>query len=1451
VDWSRFNLHGDAPTRAFETFTGILFERWCQREYSSSLEQTIFVNGSGGDGGVEAYTILNNGDLVGLQAKWFTDPLQDSQINQIKSSLNTAAEVRPKLTRYIVTIPKDLSDVRRKGKTVTTERDRWNNFIQEANQEHAHITIDLWDETKLTELLAELGSEGLTRYWFESSVIDLKSLQLKFQQAQYGWLSNRYYPSQHQYGQIQDNLQLRLNGTIHFYEEWLREAKRILAVFKKSLGNIQRLDRYPKVRKDPNSSIILVLVEEFFTKAIVEQEEIIRLLSISHSFPISFNIQPLDYNDYRSSFYDLFDLLSREETNSEERINSTEKVADQIQEAIESFNSRRITLRRFQKLSYPVIYSGEAGIGKTHALANTVQKHLKRGKPAILIRARDVNLKDSWDKIIADAVGEPSWNLQQICDALVATAVQSEVRAASNKLSPVRVLIAIDGLDESVRAIEWAEKIGEITPIAKQYPRILFAFSLRESLLDRFRTHFIDLDLDNVYIRDSDAPIDEIFKSYCKLNQIQCPALVRWALRTPFAIQIFAELYKGQKIDLVILEDFSLVKLIDRKITKIEEEFRSKNNIHIETIPLRNCLRAITKSCLNQAKGIPEDEVLTIIENAQTPSGIFSRSQLLNILNQCSDRGLLLKQARYDREDPLTGETYTWQLTNQNITDFLLAYEAFQLVKSDPDQYLDLPPYLEKHPEAIVLAIHLLSEKGFNFYKSKLWSNSIQNTRRESIQLTVLSTIPVNYSATYQQWVQDLFVRDMPTCQEVLRRLVEPCLRLSNHPYGAKFVHEILLPLKVANRDLFWSGPYYIPHNHGAKWEGTVRNPVLETLGLADDDKWDSAPLLLAWATTTVNNGNRRRIRSSIAQWGHNKPSELLKLIEKALETNDPQMREDIMLSTYGAACLVRPDETWLDLCNWIVDFFFKPNSIGDARNAVVRHCATSIIMRCSICGVSIPEQQQNYVNNFTIDSNKLLQIDRDAALNVRDHGGYPPIDDDLAWYVVPNAVETFFNSIKDFIFNPKPHTSAQAFIKKYAKSYNLPDLNPRQFTFGFIREYINRLGWSEDIFYGSPNGGKDGEILGADIAILRKHHQASHGERSVVSTFAEKYVWIATHELIGILVTCLPAYDDSDRPFDLPVSLSLLVEINNPATDLRQPELDEDDLIIPFPDLSPDAPLLSELQIDRSNEWVEKAPLPTIESLIQIDPSGLPEYAKRYEWLALQSFANFTNDDSQSISALWTSCFTISKLRLSTLRNGVIDKNTWWDIHKFKGGIRSAEFYQDPSEVVWAKWIQDIECDRDLIIQDISGKNRKIAAKATSCKFHWQNSEAEVEEWIPTSNLCQHLKIVDFQNGRFINDAGDIVCLSLKQDTKENSFHTLVIRKDIMDEYLKKNKLAIVWGVRIFREPSSTFAMLSEQGQRMFRDYKSIVIRSKTGLETIHHNDVIQAWGAKEIDVD
>jgi hypothetical protein len=61
------------------------------------------------------------------------------------------------------------------------------------------------------------------------------------------------------------------------------------------------------------------------------------------------------------------------------------------------------------------------------------------------------------------------------------------------------------------------------------------------------------------------------------------------------------------------------------------------------------------------------------------------------------------------------------------------------------------------------------------------------------------------------------------------------------------------------------------------------------------------------------------------------------------------------------------------------------------------------------------------------------------------------------------------------------------------------------------------------------------------------------------------------------------------------------------------------------------------------------------------------------------------------------------------------------------------------------------------------------------------------------------------------------------------------------MEEYLKQNKLKVVWGMWLFREPSTPLAILSEREKRMSRHYKAIVTKSKAGLKVINNLDVIE----------
>lgn len=89
MNWERFQTYGQSSEKSFEMLCNQLFD-WCKEECKDTLAPFVIVNGAGGDGGVESYAVLKDGSIIGLQAKWFRTSIQNSQINQIKGSIETA-----------------------------------------------------------------------------------------------------------------------------------------------------------------------------------------------------------------------------------------------------------------------------------------------------------------------------------------------------------------------------------------------------------------------------------------------------------------------------------------------------------------------------------------------------------------------------------------------------------------------------------------------------------------------------------------------------------------------------------------------------------------------------------------------------------------------------------------------------------------------------------------------------------------------------------------------------------------------------------------------------------------------------------------------------------------------------------------------------------------------------------------------------------------------------------------------------------------------------------------------------------------------------------------------------------------------------------------------------------------------------------------------------------------
>lgn len=202
MNWAKFHTHDDSPTKAFEVLCNQLFENWCRQEYADTLLSFCVVNGAGGDGGVESYATLENGDIIGVQAKWFPSCIEAGQINQIRNSIRTAMKNRPRIAKYIVCVPRDLASITGKTKKDNTESNRWESMKQTIHEEFPTLSIDLWNETRILAELQKPSSAGIYKFWFERSEISDESISRSFLRSKDGWLSARYIPDLNTFGEI-------------------------------------------------------------------------------------------------------------------------------------------------------------------------------------------------------------------------------------------------------------------------------------------------------------------------------------------------------------------------------------------------------------------------------------------------------------------------------------------------------------------------------------------------------------------------------------------------------------------------------------------------------------------------------------------------------------------------------------------------------------------------------------------------------------------------------------------------------------------------------------------------------------------------------------------------------------------------------------------------------------------------------------------------------------------------------------------------------------------------------------------------------------------------------------------------------------------------------------------------------------------------------------------------
>lgn len=1388
MNWQHFQTYNEAATRAFEAMCNQLFELWTDREYKETKRSFVVVNGAGGDGGVESYVTLINGEEIGVQAKWFPDSITTSQFNQIKNSILTAIEVHPQLVKYIVCVPRDLSNVKKgkDGKLVKeTEYSKWKQIVTDIKNSYPGLKMVLWGDHALECQLQYVEAAGIRRYWFEKEEIAKEVLQYSFDKQKNGWLDQRYIPVLHNQGTIHKEL-LSFLGNSEECRHLLTELEEVRKNYEMLMRQIDVLCEFLHEKNINNEKI-----DELGELRKRVSIQLVDLKKIKKAFRYENKLE--QWNERVLTYGKLGDIMKWLEKKSHGEHYCHYGDVSVLLEKIWNVDMFQLLEKLKQRCNFEkIVVLGGQGTGKTHGIANLVETQLIQGYHIpVLIQAKSIAFHDEWKDMIIRVLGlSQKWSEDELWSALEAVSYRNEISAPMSDMKKgvrivPKVVICIDGIDEIKPYDRWRERISQVDAITSRHRRIRFCFTGRPYAFDRERI-LLEKNLKKVTLYDDgDVPVEKIYDKYIRYYHVNDEGVkwLRHTISTPYALKLVCEIYEGKTIGQLGKADVTVTNLLKSKFKKLDQEFKTQEGVG------ENANDQIVKLVLFEINKI--FEVQSEAERSQIKS-VLRKLEIYQYLKETGIDNILTFLERHSflqsyvkcSNSFFEEDKVIYSLGTQPVYDYLKALRLFERCKYSDDLELDVQ-VLENMGALQMYAVLVLDK-----YGKILWNNkSCQEYFDEEDLFTVVAfalvNVNENISSQYVQWIKKVMKINAFGLSLVVNKIVLPLARAEKHPLGSVLLDSYLAEFsKAAERDMIWSVPSGLKGNEDFIW---IRYEDIayanESYGLEDTDCFDGMPLVWVWGLTSVDNGQRTMVRQEIAKWGIAQPVEFYKLFEHFVNVNDIQAKTDIFAIAMAVTHVCRKNYVYLKLISkWIYHNIFVYGKIKNMHNAAIRYYARAI-MECALSEGMITNKQIDKCRPPYRTNTSLLPFAVEATEGTR-MAGYKTMDYDVARYVLCDPLDRMFLS------NRNHKEDVEMLVKRYGREYGLPNLTLEQWVLGSAFGQVKAAGWREDVFYGIPNGGKPGERLGLDIAICRQFRAATHGSMSRIMTITEKYSWCAKMELLGYLADRLPFYDYENGD-DYIKDYGQLEDYVNPYQELCQIDVDKDmketDWILPE-ELAPSI-VGCEYSKEGIQKWISESTIPSFEKWINIQDGEMTLYA-----------AHFISNEAQGVKVMmWISSGLIHKGSISSLVKGLKDREFAIDIIKNtdRFAYPASECYISPLEVCWFDWKEEYDSGIEY------GKNifYKNVAKCT-CDIQ---GKGETEYEIPSKKIRKMMGIVSGDGYHYYsNDGIEIASYREAGEHYDDSQYMLMANKEIFESRASELGLQPVWVIRVLKEISN-----------------------------------------------
>ena len=1392
MEIKNIKTYNSAPEKVFETLCSQLFENWLHREFTD-IKHFSIVNGAGGDGGVEAYAIRENKSVIGLQAKWFTSTIMNSQITQISDSIITAKTVRPELNTYIVCIPRETNS-KKKGRNnninSNTEEERLNSLIKKINHQFKDLDIIFWKENRLISELRNSENDGLVKLLFDKEELSFETLITRFDLAKSSWLLDRYFPDLHN----QDGIS-KVIDEILVSEKYLKDT---LNAIQEQINNLAES---------------LKLIKYYILKNKLDEPLNIDLKRIRDNFELYLNAFKIVKSEIKVNRYPsqhlieevkLYSLITKlEQTLVPNILKETHRKLKNLLFHLNQVDlSQYIDLKRQYLNPHNYIILGEPGAGKTHSVAFEVESRLKREEPALLIRAKDSeNL--TWKKIISDTLQCCSdWSDIEILSAFSSLARRKSVSSAGkNKKDKFfnhnsKFLICVDGIDESPNPEKWKDLINETKVWLKKFPNVRFVFTCRGYPSLNQNPFSLPHDGDKIHRKDIYIENYRLAFDYLSHFNIKYENTL-WIISSfenNLALRLFCEEYKGEDLSKKFKNPVfnSSSTLLQHKVVRLDKEFNKKldrinpgNEKYVKKslgliVKLFTHSNKIEKSILRSNLFSYLDEVIT-------------KREINLLLDLLGDSGFIIYHNESTQNYGDDKEYY--EIGIQSYFDYLLADEfAKNIVESKQN---DIPEELLDNKFTYIrtlTGLALLNNKNLLVGHAGLWTSNFSDWELLKLQFDILSLAPHNILEKYEPFLKKVLFRDRDRFIEhfALRNSFRLDFNISEN-----IVHKFLLAFSnTYERDLFWSGP----DNHDINGHSHL-SFLFEHNSLFILSKYNQAPLLYAWALSTTSRPIGEKIKCELTNWALIDLDEFVKLLEIIFhQCEDGQIQEGLSTVIYGLSSLINSSTPGSSkLIGWIKNEIFQLNRIDKIKNSVIRHSCRCFIERSYKLGLCDIETYKLSLPPYKFDPRELLCLERKSVLK---QSGIYPIEHDLYWDKIKYSYSNF---VKD------ENRKLSSEIKELFKLHKFQNAKPKDFFVRVAIHFLKDLGWNKEGLYGD------------------------FGDRQFM-TFEEKYTNLAIHHIQGFLADRIK---NNEHGSTLLTDYSIFLHINNPAhkSDINIDYLNNNFVKWFVPeDISPIINSTTERMKEKIKDWTtDKSEYDFNKWLFPKNMNLLREESRvKDKWLVLDSYIALSDPNKIGRTWLEINCVLMDENNYTNLTILLKNSKIKLDSDSFNAGIKG-HTYNSLLDVIWRDHI--IEYDQEITVIDT--ETVSITAYPSVTKLTERSeSDVDINYNIPSAKLREILGINYTDKTSFSNDNKLLIINHSAYEDNYNNQKMLLIDKEYIFKTLESTKLFPVWICTEFRSTMDN-PTLNKNKAHWQNCRKWICIGAENSLETylIHSN--------------